>query len=219
MTPATRRSNVVRVLLVEDDPLVATDFATLLTSHADLSLVAAFPSAELTLAAVHRGLEADVALVDLGLPGMRGQDLIRQLKALRARLEIVVLTVFDDDDNLYGALRAGASGYLLKDASSRDLAESVLQVHRGGAPMSPSIARRVLLEFREPPSSSPASLTARERDVLELLTKGASYPLIGEALSISTNTVQTHIRSIYRKLEVCTKAEATAEAYKRGWLR
>lgn len=219
MNSPLRRSNAVRVLLVEDDPLVAEDLAALLVNRADLSLVAAFPSGELTLDAIHRGLEADVALVDLGLPGMRGRDLIRQLKALRAGLEIVVLTVFDDDDNLYGALRAGASGYLLKDASCHDLAEAVLQVHRGGAPMSPSIARRVLLEFREPPSSSHAALTARERDVLELLTKGASYPLIGEALSISTNTVQSHIRSIYRKLEVCTKAEATAEAYKRGWIR
>lgn len=219
MIPAVQRSNAVRVLLVEDDPFMATDLAALLRDRDGLSLVASFPSGELALGAVRHGLEADVALVDLGLPGMRGRELIRQLKMLHARMEILVLTVFDDDDNLYSALRAGASGYLLKDASYRDLAEAILQVHRGGAPMSPSIARRVLLEFREPPSSSPTSLTTRERDVLELLTKGASYPLIGEALSISTNTVQSHIRSIYRKLEVCTKAEATAEAYKRGLLR
>lgn len=213
------RSPVVRVLLVEDDADVTNDLARLIERRADLELASAFGAAEPALEAVTAGLLADVALVDLGLPGMPGHELIRKLKALRPRLEIVVLTVFEDDDSLYGALRAGASGYLLKDAEPDELANAVLQVHRGGAPMSPSIARRVLLEFRDPPPDPATALTAREAEVLELLTKGLSYPLIGKGLSISLSTVQSHIRAIYRKLEVCTKAEATAEAYKRGMLR
>ncbi|MDB4933214.1 MAG: Two-component response regulator [Labilithrix sp.] len=213
------RSSPVRVLLVEDDPDVAKDLALLLEGRSDLALASAFGAAEPALAAIQRGLDADVALVDLRLPRMSGEELIRKLKVARADLEIVVLTVFEDDESLYGALRAGASGYLLKDAPRSELAGAILQVHRGGAPMSPSIARRVLLEFRQPPQAKAFALTAREREVLDLLTKGASYPLIGKALAISISTVQSHIRAIYRKLEVCTKAEATAEAYKRGIVR
>lgn len=212
-------AKTVHVLLVEDDPEVTRDLVRLVADHEVLELAAAFDAAEPALAAVTSGLTADVALVDLGLPRMSGHELIRRLKAVRPGLEIVVLTALADDDSLYGALRAGASGYLLKDAEPGELADAVLQVHRGGAPMSPSIARRVLLEFRQPPPDPASALTARESEVLQLLVKGASYPLIGKALTISLSTVQSHIRAIYRKLEVCTKAEATAEAYKRGMLR
>lgn len=211
--------DVVRVLLVEDDPVIACELAHVLERRSELVLAGSFGAAEAALVAIDGGLDADVALVDLQLPRMSGHELIRRLKIARAGLEIIVLTVFEDDESLYGALRAGATGYLLKDATPEELADALLQVHRGGAPMSPSIARRVLLEFREPPASPSLAVTAREREVLELLTKGASYPLIGKALSISTNTVQTHIRAIYRKLEVSTKAEATAEAYRRGLVR
>lgn len=209
----------VRVLIVEDDPVIARELAHVLESRSDLVLSGSFGAAEPALAAIDGGLEVDVALVDLRLPRMSGHELIRRLKASRSSLEIIVLTIFEDDESLYGALRAGASGYLLKDATPSELADAVLQVHQGGAPMSLSIARRVLLEFRELPASPAPALTAREREVLELLTKGASYPMIGKALSISTNTVQSHIRAIYGKLEVSTKAEATAEAYRRGLFR
>lgn len=209
----------VRVMLVEDDPAVASELARIVTDRPEVSLAGSFGAGEPALTAVRAGLVVDVALVDLRLPGMSGHELIRKLKAAREALEIVVLTVFEDDESLYGALRAGASGYLLKDDAPDELVDALLQVHRGGAPMSPSIARRVLLEFRQPPAAPDLAITARERDVLELLTKGASYSLIGKALSISTSTVQTHIRAIYRKLEVSTKAEATAEAYRRGIVR
>jgi DNA-binding NarL/FixJ family response regulator len=210
----------IRVLVVEDDALAREALTQLVRSHGDLAHAGSFGTAEAALAAVQGGLRANVALLDLGLPRMSGQTLIPQLRALLPDLEIVVLTIFEDDDALYGALRAGASGYLLKDASESEVAEAISQVHRGGAPMSPSIARRVLSEFRvrthEP---VPPAVTPREHEVLELLVKGASYPLIAKALGISLSTVQTHIRAIYAKLEVCTKAEATAEAFKRGLVR
>lgn len=209
----------LRVILVEDDPVLSQEISRAFASRSELTIVASFGAAEPALAAIEAGLGADVALVDLRLPRMCGQDLIRELRAMRAALEVVVLTIFEDDESLYGALRAGASGYLLKDAPHAELADALLQVHRGGAPMSPSIARRVLLEFREPVRAPALALTPREHDVLVLLTKGASYPLIGRTLSIATSTVQTHIRAIYRKLEVSTKAEATAEAYRRGIVR
>ena len=214
-----RAASLVRVLLVEDDFVLARELARIIELAPEFVLRGSFGAAEPALETVGRGLRVDVALVDLRLPRMTGIELIRRLKSLQPDLEIVVLTVFEDDESLYGALGAGASGYLLKDATPSDLADSLLQVHRGGAPMSPSIARRVLLEFRRPPPIPDLALTAREREVLELLTSGASYPLIAKALSISTNTVQTHIRAIYPKLEVSTKAEATAEAYRRGIVR
>lgn len=209
----------VRLLVVEDDERVRADLVELVGQRSELQLAGAFRAAEPALAAVAAGLTADVALVDLGLPRMSGQELIRRLKIDRPSLEIVVLTVFSDDDSLYGALRAGASGYLLKGASPSDLADAVLQVHGGGAPMSPSVARRVLREFRDMETVSENPLTARETDVLRLLARGASYPEIGEMLDISLSTVQFHIRAIYRKLEVGTKAEATAEAIRRGVIR
>lgn len=213
------RSEPVRVLVVEDDESVRTDLTDIVTSRSELSLAGAFRAAEPALAAVTGGLAVDVGLVDLGLPRMTGQELIRRLKAERPALEIVVLTIFSDDDSLYGALRAGAGGYLLKEASPVQLADAVLQVHAGGAPMSPSIARRVLREFRDTTGVAENPLTGRETDVLRLLARGASYPEIGTMLDISLSTVQFHIRGIYRKLEVDTKAEATAEAFRRGVIR
>ena len=216
---ATERGAPVRVLVVEDDVHVKADLVELLERHPELVLAGAYGTAEPALAAVTAGLTADVALIDLGLPRMSGRELIRELKVVRPELEVIVLTIFEDDESLYGAIRAGASGYLLKDATPTELASAVLQVHRGGAPMSPSIARRLLLDLRAPPEGVDLPLTAREREVLELLTKGASYPEIAKMLSISLSTVQTHIRTIYRKLEVGTKAEATAVALRRGMFR
>jgi DNA-binding CsgD family transcriptional regulator len=126
-----------------------------------------------------------------------------------------VLTSFDDNDRLFEALRAGATGYLLKDAAEREVVSSIREVVAGGAPMTPSIARRVVGELRRaPPSADP--LTRREREVLELLVKGATYEMIGKALGVATGTVQAHIKSIYRKLEVSTKSEATLEAVRAG---
>lgn len=213
------RKAPVRVLVVEDDESVRSDLGDMITSRAELSLAGAFRAAEPALAAVTAGLGVDVALVDLGLPRMTGQELIRRLKAERPAVEVVVLTIFSDDDSLYSALRAGAGGYLLKEASPSELADAVLQVHAGGAPMSPSIARRVLREFRDTTVVPANPLTGRETDVLRLLARGASYPEIGTMLDISLSTVQFHIRAIYRKLEVDTKAEATAEAFRRGVIR
>lgn len=209
----------VTVFVVEDDEEVRRDLARVVEARPELALAAAFDAAEPALEAVLAGLAADVALVDLGLPRMQGQDLIRRLKAARPSLEIIVVTVFEDDDNLYGAVRAGASGYLLKDTTEADLVRAVLDAHRGGAPMTPSIARRILVDLREPAPDPGVSLSAREVEVLQLLTKGASYPEIGKMLAITLSTVQSHIRAIYRKLEVCTKAEATAEAYRRRMIR
>lgn len=221
MTRAVRPGTTpIRLLVVEDDPHVRADLVALVADRSELALAESFGAAEPALEAVTSGrLTIDVALVDLGLPRMSGIELIRRLKTAAPTVEILVLTSLQNDESVLGAIRAGASGYLLKDISPDELAAAVLQVRAGGSPMSPGIARRVLAELRGPLTTAEAPLSAREREVLELLTKGASYPEIGRMLTISLSTVQTHIRAIYRKLEVGTKAEAAAEAFRRGMFR
>lgn len=215
----------IRVLVVEDDPVVASALQELLGHSQALEAAGVFGAAEPALEAVARGLELDVAVVDLGLPGMSGRTLIGKLAAARPGLAIVVLTIFDDDDNLFAALHAGATGYLLKDASAERIVTGIIDAANGGAPMSPGIARRVLAELRVRRGRAPGSppddaavtpLTGRELEVVELLARGLTYEMIARALGIAKTTVQTHIKAIYRKLEVVDKAEATAEAYRRG---
>ena len=208
-----------RVLLVEDDARLRSRVAAVLRRRPHLRVVGEVEAAEPALALLRQGLEVDVALVDLRLPGMSGQELISIAKAEWPRVELVVLTGFADDDSIYEALRAGATGYLLKDAGPAEIASAIDEVCDGGAPMSPGIARRVLAGFHAHREGPEPDLTLRERQVLDLLTRGASYPQIGQGLGISTNTVQTHIRSIYRKFHVSTKSEATLVAIRRGYVR
>jgi DNA-binding NarL/FixJ family response regulator len=131
---------------------------------------------------------------------------------------VLVVTVFGDSAHVFDAVRCGASGYLLKDASPAEMLAAIHDVLRGGSPMSPGIARRVVEEFRNMAGQADP-LSGRERDVLQLLVKGATYDMIGGALGLATGTIQSHIKNIYRKLEVCTKAEAAVEAVRRGIVR
>jgi DNA-binding NarL/FixJ family response regulator len=209
----------VRVVVVEDDPVVAEGVAQVLRGTR-FEVAARFGDAESALGALRRGLGADVALVDLGLPGLPGVELIRRLAGARPPVECVVLTVHDDDDHLFGALRAGATGYLLKSAPDGALVDGLEQLAAGGAPMSAGIARRVLRGLRAEAAPAPdaAPLTPREVEVLDLLSRGFTYASIGRGLGIACGTVQAHIKSIYRKLDVATKAEAATEGFRRGLL-
>lgn len=208
-----------RVLLVEDDSRLRSRLAATLGRRDGLEIAGEAETAEAALALLRQGLKVDVALVDLGLPGMSGQELIAIVKASWPAVELLVVTGFADEESIYEALRAGATGYLLKDAGPAAIASAIDEVCSGGAPMSPGIARRVLASFHARGQGSQPDLTQRERQVLDLLTRGASYALIGQGLGISTNTVQSHIKSIYRKLEVSTKSEATLVAIRRGYVR
>jgi DNA-binding NarL/FixJ family response regulator len=167
-------------------------------------------------------LRPDVLLLDLGLPGLSGIDGARRFHDAVPEMEILVLTVFTDSDHVYQALCAGASGYLLKDTPSAKLLEAIRDVHGGGAPMSPAIARRVLETYRSlRVSSEPAdgSLSLREREVLKWLAEGYSYYAAAGQLGISVDTVRAHIRKIYEKLHVHTRSEAVLKAMRRGLLR
>ncbi|MCC6902379.1 MAG: response regulator transcription factor [Polyangiaceae bacterium] len=210
-------SEAIRVLVVDDDPDVRESLEQLLRVAPTVELAGAFARATTAVEACRAGLVADVALVDLGLPDLPGHELIRSLRSLWSETAIVVLTVHEDRESLLRAFRAGATGYLLKDTPFEDLIAHLRVARAGGAPMSPTIARRIVDELRRPLAHNP--LTSKESEVLELLTRGLSYAETGRALGIGVGTVQSHIKAIYRKLEVSSKAEATAEAYRRGLLR
>jgi DNA-binding NarL/FixJ family response regulator len=152
----------------------------------------------------------DVALVDIHLPGMNGIDCVAKLKAQLPNLSILMLTRYEQNDLIFNSIRAGASGYLLKNTPCADLIQAIEQVHAGGAPMTMQIARKVLDHFRQiqQPSAGVEKLTPREQEVLALLAKGCLYKEISDALGISINTMRSHLKVIYEKLHVHSRTEA-----------
>ena len=155
-----------------------------------------------------------VILTDIGLPGMSGIDGIRILRERFPDVPVLALTVYDDDSNVFSAICAGASGYLLKNTPPARLLESLQEVANGGAPMSPEVARRVITLFRQfrPPDRAPSALTPQEVRLLKLLVEGHHYKTAASEMGISINTVSFHLRHIYEKLQVHSKTEAVAKA-------
>jgi len=204
------------VWVIDDQREIREGVASLLERRLDAAQITGlFAQGHDALEALVRGEPVDVALVDLGLPDMGGADLIRQLRFARRDAAIIAFTVAFDDEALFSALRAGASGYITKDAPDQDIVDAVRSAASGAAPFSPDIGRRVAASFWPPPRG-PAPrdpdpiivLTPRERQILDLICTGASYRDIGAALGITLGTVQTHIKNVYGKLGVCTKVEA-----------
>jgi DNA-binding NarL/FixJ family response regulator len=156
----------------------------------------------------------DVLLSDIGLPGMDGIEGIRVLKQRHPDLLILMLTVYDDDERIFDAMCAGASGYLLKKTPPAKLLESLKEAFNGGAPMSPEVARRVIALFREirPPDRSDYQLTPHETRLLKLFVEGHIYKTAAAELGVSINTINFHVRKIYEKLQVHTRSEAVAKA-------
>lgn len=163
----------------------------------------------------------DAILMDIEMPEMNGIEATRAVKQLYPQIKVIVLTVFDDDQNIFAAIQAGADGYLLKDEPPARLQAGIREIMTGGAPMSASIAARTLKLLRNPPSAGPSEdfgLTKRETEVLEHLCKGHNYQQIAENLLISPRTVRKHIENIYRKLQVHNKAEAIQKANRNNLL-
>lgn len=163
-----------------------------------------------------KGNVPDVLLSDIGLPGMNGIDGIRILKGLYPEMTVLMLTVYDDDERIFDALCAGASGYLLKRTAPAKLLENIREAVEGGAPMSPEVASRVIKLFREvrPPEKFDHDLTPHETRLLKLLVDGHNYTTAAEELSVSYNTIKFHMRHIYEKLQVHSKSEAVSLALK-----
>lgn len=200
----------VKVILVEDSPEEREAFQQIVRATEGLDCVGAFSTGEEAIAAIP-ALSPDVVLMDIGLPGMSGIDCIRTIKAERPAIHIMMLTVFENHDGIFQSLKAGASGYLLKKEAPRKLAESIRELMEGGAPMSAPIARQVVDSFHTDAavSSQLESLSAREAEVLELLSKGLLYKEIADRLGLQFGSVRTYVRRIYEKLHVRSRTEAT----------
>jgi len=205
----------MRLIIVEDDPLLLENLTLLLSGEEGLSVAGSYRSAEDALRGL-RNANPEVMLTDLGLPGMSGVDLIKRAKEEMPSLEIMAHTVFEDREMVFSAIKAGASGYILKGSSPREVIESIHALYKGGAPMSPKIARKIIHEFQDDVVSEQYLLTQREKEIVKRVEEGLTYKEIGERLSISTHTVHTHIKNIYEKLQAKDRNDAIVKARKRG---
>ncbi|WOB07724.1 response regulator transcription factor [Piscinibacter gummiphilus] len=214
----------ITVALVEDDARVRERFQRVIAAEPTLRLLHAAGTAQELLAWFAENA-VDVLLVDLGLPDTPGLEVIRQARRMQPACAVMVITMFADEANMLQAFEAGAGGYLLKDGTESDLAAHVLSLHGGGSPMSPIIARQLLVRWQAsaPPTAprvgAPVALSKRESEVLDLIARGFIYPEIAQQMGLSVSTIQTHVRNIYGKLDVHNKTEAVFEARQLGLLR
>ena len=207
----------VRVAIIEDQWEIREGLKSLIGGTAGYRVRGAWRSMEEALAGIAREVP-DVALVDIGLPGMSGTEGLRILKERYPQLRMLMLTVYDDDERIFSALCAGASGYLLKSTPPARLLESLQEVLAGGAPMSPPVASRVLALFREfhPAERAECDLSPHEKRLLGLLVEGHNLKTAAVELGVCRSTVAWHMRHIYEKLQVHSKSEAVAKAMRAG---
>jgi DNA-binding NarL/FixJ family response regulator len=208
------------VLVVEDEPEFLRVYCEAITREADFRLAGAVTTLAAGLAILEQSVP-DILVVDLGLPDGNGADLIRRAVKLRPDCDALVVTVFGDDQHVIDAIAAGATGYLLKDSPAGELARCIRELRAGGAPISPSIARRLLARLRAPADKPAAAspLSEREAQILQLVAKGLSFADVAAALGISAHTVVAHVKKIYQKLAVHSRGEAVFEATQLGLLK
>jgi DNA-binding NarL/FixJ family response regulator len=206
----------ISVSIVEDNDQLRATLARVLNRADGFRCLSHYANAEDALKDLPQ-VRPDVVLMDINLPGMNGVQCVRQLKTLLPQIQVMMLTVYEDTENIFNALAAGASGYMLKRTSSKELLEAIQDVQRGGSPMTMHIARKVVQSFQHTSASAQATenLSEREQQVLDLLSQGLMYKEIAEKLAISYETVHTYIRRIYEKLQVRTRTEAVAKFLRR----
>jgi len=213
------KTKMIRAAIVEDRRHIREGLAVLIEGTEGFQCTGSYRSMEEALPRIQAD-PPDVALIDIGLPGMSGIEGIRILKERHPETRFLVLSVYDDDERIFDALCAGASGYLLKKTQPARLLECLREAAAGGAPMSPEVARKVILLFRRirPPARSDHDLTPHEIRILKLLVAGHNYKSAAAELKVSVNTVAFHIKHIYEKLQVHSKTEAVAKALRGGLL-
>jgi DNA-binding NarL/FixJ family response regulator len=207
----------IRVAIVEDTDDIRNGLAMIINGTEGFSCEHVFCDAEQALVNIPKH-KPDIVLMDIDLPGMNGISCIEALRELCPTTQFMMLTVYEDDDKIFRSLQAGATGYLLKKTSPTQLLDSIKDLYNGGSPMNTQIARRVVASFQKtpPPKIQHAEgLTKRELELLDLLSKGYRYKDISEKLFISSDTVRTHIRNIYVKLQVRSKIEAINKVFDR----
>ena len=237
-TPNAPATRPIRVFMVEDQTNILKNQLKLLQGSPELEIVGTALSGESALEEVPKA-QPDVVLLDLGLPRMSGIDVTRKLKATVPQVEILIFTIFDEEDKVLEAVKAGASGYLLKGATADKIIEAIKEVKAGGTVIQPNLARRLLRHFRvsetpepQPPDAGQASppaaaapesadaqlkpLSDREKEILQLIAKGVSNSEAAKLLNVSKATIRTHLEHIYRKLEVTNRVEAVTEGIRKG---
>ena len=206
----------ITVSIVEDNDQLRGTLARVISRAPGFQCLAEYANAEAALEAIPKE-RPNVVLMDINLPVMNGVECARRLKQLAPEIQVVMLTAYEDTENIFNSLAAGASGYLLKRTTSADLLTAIRDVHKGGSPMTTHIARKVVQSFQKAGDSTQQTenLSPREQEVLDCLSHGFLYKEIAEKLGISYETVHTYIRRIYDKLQVRTRTEAVAKFLRR----
>ncbi|QSQ15862.1 response regulator [Myxococcus landrumensis] len=241
--PTSPAQSPIRVFVVEDQTKILKNQLRLFEGHPDIEIVGTALSGEAAMEEVPRVMP-DVLLLDLGLPRMSGIDVTREVKAVYPKIEILIFTIFDEEDKVLEAVKAGASGYMLKGSPVDKIIEAIKEVRAGGTVIQPNLARRLLRHFRVDPDTAPAPAVApppeaasepaastenptteepllkplsdREREILQLIAKGVSNSEAARLLNLSKATIRTHLEHIYRKLEVTNRVEAVTEGIRKG---
>ena len=200
----------IKVVLFDDNELLRDSIAMLLEDAGDFELAGSYPDCLDVIKNIQQ-TKPDVAIMDIDMPGMNGIEGVKLIRKNFPTVQILMQTVFDDDEKVFAAIKAGAAGYILKNAEPKYLLEAVREVYTGGAPMTSSIARKVLQQFQQPETND-FNLSARETEVLGYLVQGLSYKMISDKMNISYDTVRAHMKKIYEKLHVSSMTEAVAKA-------
>ena len=216
MTARLDQEMAIKVAIVEDDEGIRSSLGALIRRAPALRLAGDYPDAESAIREIPRR-PPDVVLMDINLPGMNGVECVRQLKSTLPTVQFLMLTVYEDSDSLFNSLKAGASGYLLKRTASARLLEAIRDVHSGGSPVTPQLARRLVQYFSRLGDGDPSlsNLTPGERDFLDQLANGYAYKEIADRMNISIDTVRSYVRTVYEKLHVHSRTEAVVK-YLRG---
>ena len=217
LEPNLPQATTTTVAVVEDDNRVRESLAVLINGATGFTCTGSYANGDTAVKGIP-ALKPNVVLMDINLPDMSGIQCVQQLKLDCPEMHVIMLTVNEDDEVIFRALQAGANGYLLKRTPPGEILTAIAEVHRGGAPMSSSIARKVIQSFHQVPSkpADATNLTPRENTILEMLAQGYLYKEIAERLEIKFETVHTHVRSIYQKLHVRSRSQAVAVFFQSG---
>ena len=211
---------MIHIIIVEDNRTIREGLTVLINATDGLKCVKTYGNCEDMLDALAE-INPDLILMDIGLPGMSGIEGIKKAKLILPDILILMLSVYEDDDNIFNALCAGACGYLIKKTPPSRLIDALNEAYNGGSPMSANIARKVVSYFNhnvQRSDNSDNNLSEREKDILINLSRGNSYKIIADTVCISLDTVRYHIRNIYKKLHVHSQSEAVAKAMRSGWI-
>lgn len=207
---------MIRVTIFEDNRSLLEGLAAMIGGTSGFTCVGAFPNSNNVLKNI-AAAKPDVVLMDIELPGINGIEAVKMIKEEFPEVKILMETIFDDDEKIFNSICAGAEGYILKHTSPAEIMEAIREIYEGGSPMTPSIANRVLKMVKEKPLTSTKEsfdLSFREQEILVCLVKGMSYKMIADTCYISIETVNVHIKNIYKKLHVHSKSEAVVKAIK-----